>query len=129
MGMTSTDLLQALHKTGTPQATIEHGEKFVRLMKSDEPADLIEHFRQLRITEGTIQKALDLTSGRKQVKDFLGEPPPEVLNNESLARQIAEQTKRLVETMLEKQAEKQAEAQGQGIGNPNAQKPAVAGKR
>jgi len=122
MSMTSSDLLVALQKTGTPAGTIEMGEKFIRLMKTEEPAELIEHLRQRRITEGTIHKAHDLLSGRKQIKDFLGEPPAEVVNNEHLAKQIAEQTSRLVERLMEKQFERQAEAQAQGIGNPRGQK-------
>lgn len=125
MSWTATTLLQALAQTGTPEHTIEAGHKFVRVMKDDTHEALLKHFEELKITPGTIDKAKELLSGKKQVKDYLGTPPPAVVENQHLALTLAQETARIVQEMVEKQQANQAAAAAAGIGDPTGHKETI----
>lgn len=130
MSWTATTLLQALGQTGTPEHTIEAGHKFVRLMKDDTPEGLLGHLRELKITQGTLDKAQELLSGKKKVEDYRGTPPAAVLENQHLAKSLAQEAMRIMQEMTERQMEKQAAAAAAGIGNPTEQKEQLtSGKR
>lgn len=118
--MNSSDLLTALDMAGSADSTIEAGRKFVRLMNEEDPVMLINHFRELRITEGTIMKAQELLSGRKKPEDYHGKPPQWSKESEhrQLAKMVGQEVSRVLIEQQTKQSEHQSEANAGNIGNP-----------